>query len=252
MPRLQSFPSLKRLAFLRPQRQDRVAAYRTHLQARPYAATTVTGPLDARTSFCVLLPATRHPCRYQDLTATRAADVETWLLAAHRQGLAPSTIHHLRSVMHRVLDFLHARGLVTPQPMHWRRHQVLVPQRLPNPRRDDDLVPLFRVSDRWRDRTMFVLMVRCGLRVGEVSARTWPRIHFTAGSIRLDNSTGQVDRVVSCSREADNALQQGRHTQPFEATDICPSPLQPGAPLSVRAIQPLMAKELHAAGITTP
>jgi site-specific recombinase XerD len=106
--------------------------------------------------------------------------------------------------------------------------------------------------DRLRDRAMFVLMVRCGLRVGEVSARTWPSINFTAGAMRIDHSKGQVDRVVYCSRDADHARHQWRHTQPFEATYILPSPLRPGTPLSVRAIQHLMAKSLHVAGITKP
>jgi len=200
----------------------------------------------------VWLPGTRQPCLYQDLTATRAADVEAWLLAAHRKGLAPSTIKHLLSVMHRFFGFLHERGLVTQPPRHWRRHQVIVPQSLPKPMREDDLIPLFRVIDRLRDRTMLLLMVRCGLRVGEVSALTWPSINFTAGSIRSDNSQGQVDRVVYFSLDADKALHQWRHTQPFEATSVFPSPLQPGPPLSVRAIPHRMAKYLQAAGITTP
>jgi site-specific recombinase XerD len=140
MHRLQSFPSLKRLAFLSPQNQGLVAAYLTHLQARQYAATTVQSTLDALKSFCVLRPAPRQPCLSQDLTATTAADVEAWLLAAHRKGLAPSTINHLLSVMHRFFGFLHERGLVTQQPIHWRRHQVIVPQSLPKPMHEDDLV----------------------------------------------------------------------------------------------------------------
>ena len=53
MPRLQSLPSLKRLAFLSPQSQGLVAAYRTHLQARQYAAITVQSTLDALKSFGV-------------------------------------------------------------------------------------------------------------------------------------------------------------------------------------------------------
>ncbi len=200
----------------------------------------------------MLRPAPRQPCLYQDLTATTATDVEAWRLAAHRKGLAPSTINHLLRVMPRFFGFLHERGLVTQPPIHWRRHHVIAPQRLPKPRHEDDLVQLFRVIDRLRDRTMFWLMVRCGLRVGEVSALTWPSINFKAGSIRLDNSKGQVDRVVYFSLDADNARHQWRHTQPFEATYVFPSPLQPGTPLSVRAIPHLMAKYRHAAGITTP
>jgi hypothetical protein len=75
MHRLQSFPSLKRLAFLSPQSQDLVAAYLTHLQARQYAATTVQGTLDALKSFCVLLPATRQPCLYHSMLKFFVLDV---------------------------------------------------------------------------------------------------------------------------------------------------------------------------------
>jgi integrase/recombinase XerD len=252
MSRLQSLPSLQRLAFLSPQTQDRVAAYLAHLQARQYAATPVKSTLEALKRCCVLLPPPRHPCLSQDLTATTAADVAGWLLAAHRKGLAPSTINHLLRVMPRFFGFLHERGLIIQPPMHWRRHQVIVPQSLPNPRGDDDLGQWCRVMDRLRDRPRFWLLLRGGLRVGAVSALTWPSSNCTAGSRRIDNSTGQVDRVVYVARDVDNALQQWRHTQPFEATDVFPSPLQPGTPLRVRAIQHLMAKPRHAAGITKP
>jgi site-specific recombinase XerD len=150
--------------------------------------------------------------------------VEAWLLTAHRKGLASSTINHLLSVMHRFFGFLHERGLVTQQPIHWRRHHVIVPQSFPKPIGEDDLIQLFRVIDRLRDRTMFLLMLRCGLWVGEVSALTWLSINFKAGSIRIDNSKGQVDRVVYFALDADKALHQWRHTQPFEATDCFSKP----------------------------
>ena len=43
MHRLQSFPSLKRLAFLSPQSQALVAAYLAHLQARQYGGSRAIG-----------------------------------------------------------------------------------------------------------------------------------------------------------------------------------------------------------------
>jgi site-specific recombinase XerD len=58
--------------------------------------------------------------------------------------------------------------------------------------------------------------------------------------------------VVYCTLDADSALHQWRHTQAFAAPCVLPSPLQPGTPLRVRALQPLMAKSLHAAGRTKP
>jgi site-specific recombinase XerD len=117
---------------------------------------------------------------------------------------------------------------------------------------EEDLIRFFQIIDSLRDRTMFLLMLRCGLRVGEVSALTWPAIHAKAGSIRIDNSKGQVDRVVYASPDVEQALRQWRCWQPPEATYIFASPLKYGLRLGVRAIQHLMAKYLKRAQITTP
>lgn len=200
----------------------------------------------------MLVPAHQQPRLYQDLAHTTADDIDAWLQAAHRKGLAPSTINHLLSVLHRFFTLLQAQGRPLQQPIHWRRHQVLVPQALPRPMAEEDLIRFFQVIDSLRERTMFLLMLRCGLRVGEVSALTWPAMHAKAGSIRIDNSKGQVDRVVYSSPDVEQALRQWRRWQPPEATYVFASPLKHGLPLGVRAIQHLMAKSLKRAQITTP
>jgi site-specific recombinase XerC len=246
LQRLHSLPHLQHLAFLSPQNQAQIAAYLRHLQARQYSPATLRTTRDALKSFCVLVPASQQPRLYQDLAHTTADDIDAWLHAAHRKGLVPSTINHLLSVLHRFLTFLQAQGQLLQQPIHWCRHQVLVPQTLPRPMAEEDLIRFFRVMDSLRDRTMFLLMLRCGLRVGEVSALTWPAIHTKAGTIRIDNSKGQVDRVVYYSPDVANALRQWRCWQPSEATYVFASPLKHGLPLGVRAIQHLMANGVSA------
>jgi site-specific recombinase XerD len=114
---------------------------------------------------------------------------------------------------------------------------------------DTDLIRLFKVIDTLRDRTMFLLMLRCGLWVGEVSTLTWPAIDFHARSIRIDNSQGQVDRVVYYSSDVEEALVLWRRTHLSEATYVFCSPLMPGIPLSVRTIQRVMARYLRQAHI---
>jgi integrase len=99
---------------------------------------------------------------------------------------------------------------------------------------------------------MFLLMLRCGLRVGEVSALSWSAIDGEARSIRIDNGKGQVDRVVYYSPDVEHALRQWRRLQPADLQYVFPSPLKPGSPLSVRTIQRLMARYLTDAHIAAP
>jgi integrase/recombinase XerD len=252
MDRLHHLPRLRRWHFGGQHNQELVTAYLKHLQARQYAPTTLQITIDALNSFCRLVPAPRQSQLCQDLASTTADDVEAWLDAAHQAGRAPSTINTILKCLHRFFAFLQDHGWITQQPINWRRHQVLVPHTLPKPMPEDDLLRLFRVIDRLRDRTMFLLMLRCGLRVGEVSALTWPAINFGAESLRINNGKGQVDRVVYYSADVAHALRHWRRWQPLEATYLFPSSLQPGLPLGVRAIQHCMARYLKAAGISKP
>ena len=203
-------------------------------------------------SVWVLVPAIQQPRLSQALAPSTADDLEAWLQAAHHKGLAPSTINHLLSVLHRFCTVLQAQGQLVQPPIHWRRHQVLVPQARPRPMAEEDLIRFFQVMASRRARPMFLLMVRCGLRVGDVSALPWPAIHAKAGSSRIDNRKGQVDRVVYASPDVEQALRQGRCWQPPEATYVFARPLKHGLPLGVRALQRLMAKYLTRAQITTP
>jgi len=71
-----------------------------------------------------------------------------------------------------------------------------------------EVVAFFRVIDALEDRTMFLVMLRCGLRVSEVSHVRWEAIDMAQGTLRVNNSKGQVDRVVYLSSDVATALRQ--------------------------------------------
>jgi site-specific recombinase XerD len=252
MGTLHKAPEFRRLPVLGPYSQRLVTEYLAFLTARHYAPATIQTTIDTIKSFCILVPAARHPALSQDLTRTTPEDVDAWLQAAYAKGLAPSTINNIVGALHRFFAFLHEQGKMPQQPIHWRRHRVLAPQPLPRPVLEEDLGPLFKVIDSVRDRTMFLLMLRCGLRVAEVSVLTWSAIDASTGSIRIDTSKGQVDRVVYYSPDVAHALRQWRHLQSPMGTYVFPSPRTLGTPLSVRAIQYRMAHYLKVAHITNP
>jgi len=247
-------PQLRRLPGLSRQNQERVAAYLVHLRARHYASSTQENALRALKCFMVLLPAVRQATLYQDLTQTTPADIDAWIAAAFQQGLAPGTIVTCRRGLQGFFVFLHTQGALVQSPIQLPRHQILVPTRLPRPMAEAEVVAFFRVIDRLEDRTMFLLMLRCGLRVSEVSHLPWTAVDLERDTLRIDNSKGQVDRVVSLSPDVATALRQWHGLQAPAHGLLFPSPQthQRGRPLGARQIRNRMTRYLTLAGITKP
>jgi integrase/recombinase XerD len=171
------------------------------------------GTIRALKSFAVLIPEARQATLSHDLTQTTPTDVDAWIEASFHHQLAPSTVATRLRVMQGFLTFLRDQGAIAQSPMRLPRHHLLVPQGLPRPMAEDEVVAFFRVIDALRDRTMFFLMLRCGLRVSEVGNLPWSALDFAQGTVRIDHSTGQVDRVVSLAPDVANALRQWQRLQ---------------------------------------
>lgn len=242
--------SLHRLPFVSLLNQDLVAPSLAHLRTRHYSANTLQTTLGALVTFSRLLPPARQPRLWQDMTRLTPADVDAWLQTAPRHGLAPSTRHNLLSLVRRFCTFLQEQGLLAHHPIHPRRHEVLVPQMLPRPMMEDDLIRFFQVIDVLRDRTLLLLMLRCGLRVGEATTLRWSAIEWTQGTIRVEKSTGRVDRIVDISPDLEKGRRQWRRAQWPPMPCLFPSASRLHAPVRIRSIQRVMGQSLRAAGIT--
>jgi site-specific recombinase XerD len=240
-PALQEFPQLSRLHFFSARNQGLVADYLAHLCARHYAAAMQEATIRALKSFAVLMPAARQSTLYDDLTQTTPTDIDAWIEASCRQPLAPGTIATRLRVVQGFFAFLCDQGSLRQSPI-----------RLPRPMAEDEISAFFRVIDALRDRTMFLLMLRCGLRVGEVSCLAWSAIDLMQGTVRIDNSKGHVDRVVYLSPDVAKALRQWHGLQAAEAPSVFPSRVKRkgGTALTARQIRNRMTRYLKLAGIT--
>jgi site-specific recombinase XerD len=206
------------------------------------------GAIRALKSLASLLPEARQATLYVDLTQTMPTAIESWMAASFRHHLAPSTgATRLRGVQ-GFFGFLCDQGSVVQSPMRHPRHHSLVPQDLPRPMAEDEVVAFVRVIDVLRDRTLVVLMLRGGLRVGEVRSLPWAAIDLAQGTVRLDNRKGQGDRGVSLAPDVAQALRQWQGHQAAAAPDVCPSR---GTSLPARHIRNLMTRSLKLAGIPT-
>ena len=251
MADLHDLPFGSRLRFLSPTSQDYVAAYLSLQQARLSSPSSLEIMVTAIRSFCLLLPDEPRQRLSQDLTHVTPDDIDAWLDAAEKKGYAPSTRYNRVKGVKRFYDFLIDQGHSLDQPVRPRRHQINVPQRLPRPMPDPDLVTFFRVIDRLRDRLLFLIMLRCGLRAREARTLPWSAIDWEQGTIRIDNSKGAVDRVVYFSADVEADLRQWQELQEPNPHYVFPSPMRAhkGRPLSRVRVHTLMAHYVAKAGI---
>ncbi len=77
---------------------------------------------------------------------------------------------------------------------------------LPKHLRDEEIKELFNYIYNFRDRAMFMLMLRCGLRVDEVVNLTLNAIDLKRGHILVFKGKGAKGRVVYFSKDTHNAL----------------------------------------------
>ena len=97
-------------------------------------------------------------------------DIDRFIAVQSEKGFKPSTINRRLASVIALYDFLSAEDDELDCPVIARRHHVREPQRLPRPVGEAELKRFFAVIEDKRDRAMFLLMLRCGLRIGEVAA----------------------------------------------------------------------------------
>jgi site-specific recombinase XerD len=150
----------------------------------------------------------------------------------------PKTITcHLQTIR-LLFDYLiHEEGRSMVNPV--TRISLRLPKPLPRHLKDDQVTRLFTVITDLRDKAMFMLMLRCGLRVQEVAELTVDAIEYGRRQIFVSHGKGAKDRVVYMSEDARSALLAylaKRSSKAKRLFLVQKGPMK-GCPLSVRGIQ---------------
>jgi site-specific recombinase XerD len=127
------------------------------------------------------------------------------------------------------------RGRVNPVT----RISLRLPKPLPRHLKDDQVRKLFAVITDLRDRAMFMVMLRCGLRVEEVAQLTVDAVEYGRRRVFVSNGKGGKDRVVYMSEDARSALLAylEKRSSKAKALFLVQKGPMKGKPLSVRGIQ---------------
>lgn len=146
-------------------------------------------------------------------------DVDEFIDQSQNKGHATATINRRIAALCSFYRFLAMMSDDAPaNPVRPRRHFIQLGKRLPRDVKDQDLARLFAVIDSRRDRAMFLLMLRCGLRVGEVRNLSMSDLYLYSVSGSLPRlwlrGKGDKERVVYLSSQAMNALEAWLEIRP--------------------------------------
>jgi site-specific recombinase XerD len=129
-----------------------------------------------------------------------------------------------------------------------------LPKPLPRFLRDEEAGKLFKIIDNVRDRAIFYLMLRCGLRVSETASLKLDDLDLRRGTIIVRSGKGAKGRMVYMSTDAHSAVMdylRVRQTGRTKALFLVDKGALKGKPISVRGIQKKMELYARESGLKT-
>lgn len=166
--------------------------------------------------------------------------------------LKPKTINcYLNSIRGFYEYLIEEEQLPISHPVK-RGYSLRLSRPLPRYLRDEDVPRLFNVIRSKRDRAMFMLMLRCGLRVEEVSKLTMAALDLPRSQLFVYEGKGVKDRVVYLSNDAYKILVgylKARSSARAKRVFLIEKGRFKGKPIQVRGIQHRMQHYAQIAGL---
>src|SRR5512135_3097691 len=204
--------------------------YRRALKRKNYSVHTLKNYLNILDQFI----------RWLNVPLLEVTRKEIGLYVDHllRKRRTPKTITcHLQTIRLFFDYLMNEEGKSILNPV--TRISLRLPKPLPRHLKDDQVRRFFDGITDLRDRAMFMLMLRCGLRVQEVAELTVDAIEYGRRQIFVFHGKGAKDRVVYMSEDARSTLSAYLAKRSSKARGLFlvqKGPMR-GKPISVRGIQ---------------
>ena len=223
---------------------DAIIHYRRFLKRRNYSSYTL------RNYMTTLL----HFVRWVNVPIEQATHNTLLSFIDHLldRRLQPKTINcYLDSIRSFYEYLINEEEVHIPNPVK-RGYALRLSRPLPRYLRDEEIPRLFAVITSRRDRAMFMLMLRCGLRVDEVAKLTLAALDLPRSQLFVYEGKGLKDRVVYVSHDAHHALIEYLKVRPHSRAKhvfLVEKGRCAGSPMSVRGIQKRMEQYAHKVGL---
>ncbi len=158
-------------------------------------------------------------------------EVDRFVDLQKTRGFLPTTINRRLAAIISLYTFLSDDDPSLVCPVLPRRHNLRERERLPRPVQEEGLRAFFTAiettapakgepDNRVRDRAMFILMLRCGLRIGEVANLRLTHLYLDEPHPRLVVwGKGSRERAVYLSPQAERALRYYLRERPDAADE---------------------------------
>lgn len=134
-------------------------------------------------------------------------DIDRFVNSQVSRGFKPTTVNRRLAAILAFFTYLADEDPALVCPVLPHRHFLRQPQRLPRPVKEGDLRLFFAVIEDARDKAMFILMLRCGLRIGEVANLLLSDLYLDEPVPHLVvHGKGSRERSVFLSSQAERAL----------------------------------------------
>jgi site-specific recombinase XerD len=223
---------------------DSIINYRRFLKRRNFSFHTVKNYINTL----------KHYVLWLDVPIEKSTSRQVLEYIDHLLGrrLSPKTINcHLNSIC-RFYDYLRHEEAIPIQNPVKSGYALRLPKPLPRYVKEEELKRFFKVIRKHRDRAMFMLMLRCGLRVEEVVALATSAVDLSRRRLTVQNGKGMKDRIVYISSDAGEALARYLKVRPLGRVSkvflVEKGPCK-GRPISVRGVQKRMEYYARKSGI---
>jgi site-specific recombinase XerD len=223
-------------------RQTALDRFRLYLERRQFSGYSIASyTCDLRLFFAeIAVP----------LAQVSFREVDQFVEHQHHRGRSWATINRRLNALKHFFDFCLDQQWVLGNPVK-PSHFVRRGRPLPKALSREHVQRLFAQIEHPMDRALFLVILRCGLRVSEVAQLKLEHIDWEQQALHVVQGKGRKDRCVYLSPDAVASVQQclAQHPGAQAQGYVFWNRKRAARPLSVKAIQKKMERYAKAAGI---
>lgn len=238
--------TLKRLSEKELMGKDHIEAYLRNQYRRNLRPRTLVNTLIVIEAFMAFI---RKGGKVHLEEITRR-DIEGWIEHQQDRGMKASTVSMRLDSLKAFLRFLIEGELVRPDLLS-KRMSIKVPDALPRAIDPDDIRQLVAVVEDVRDRAMILVLLRTGMRIGELLNTIMEDINLRDRRIEIyEASKTRAGRVVYLSDDALKALKAWLRVRESHKTYLFYSQRKNRHTITYAAVRAFFVKYLEKAGLT--